>query len=194
MSTGLTRSILLPRRSPVLARPPATHRRAWALGLLWLATLSPSASSRAQARRFVCVPESALVLGPARVEEPSPAAISRLGAPLATRADTVDGADERFLVTRYQYPDFEITVSQASGRVAEIRALTDKVSTLLGIHLGMNRPEVESHFPAGALRKPSIRSGPDSLEGYSCVGHTVLLIFKGSRLSGLLLYGFLPKH
>ena len=163
-------------------------------GLLGLLTLLSPSGAQAQAHRFVCVPESGLVLGPARVEESGPAAISRLGPPLATREDTVDGADERFVVTRYRYSDFEITVSQTSGRVAEVRALTDKVSTPLGVHLGMDRADVAHHFPFGALRKPSIRSGPDSLQGYSCVGHTVVLTFTGSRLSGLMLYGFFPKH
>jgi len=165
-------------------------------GILWLAVLVLPADSRAQTSRFVCVPESTFSLGPARVGELGPSAVARLGTPLAVRADTIEGADQYFPVTRYRYADFEITVSQLNGRVAEVRALTNKLSTPLGLHLGRDRAAVEHRFPAGSLRKPSIRTGPDTLQAYACPGlaSTVDLTFTGNRLSGLLLHGFYPNN
>ncbi len=149
---------------------------------------------RAPTSKFACVPESTFALASVRVGEPADSAVARLGLAPTIRPDTVHGADLFFPVTRYAYSDFEITVSEATGRVAELRALTGNVRTPLGLHLGMTRREVESRFPAGALGEPIGDPHDNAVEAYACgslVASTVWLAFDSrGTLSDLVLHGF----
>jgi hypothetical protein len=82
-------------------------------------------------------------------------------------------------------------VSGASGKVAEIRALTSAVRTPFGLQLGMLRSEVARVLPAGAL--PNNRR---TVEVFACTGDrasTVELEFNASgHLARLVLNGYYP--
>ena len=168
--------------------------------VLWF-TLSlvswPSFADAQVGAPFDCVPDSTFALGPARIGEIGKAAITRLGVPLESHADTVQGADWEFPIIRYRYRDFELTVSEASGRVAEIRALTSKLHTPLGLFLGMPLAEVKLRFPVGALRDVSGKSGETSMEAYACrsrFASTIELVFDAhGKLSQLVVQGFYPN-
>jgi hypothetical protein len=164
------------------------------LAQTWAITRCTSEAITPPDTTFHCLPESAFALGPARIGEMGTAAIPRLGHPLTITHDTVEGADNLFPVIRYRYADFELTVSQSSGRVAEIRALTGELRTPLGFHLGMAREELERRSPARAFRTPIERSNENALEAYSCgssVASTTWLAFDSlGRLSELILQGF----
>lgn len=146
---------------------------------------------------FACVPDSTFALGSARIGEIGKAAIKRLGVPLEIHSDTVQGADYDFPITRYRYRDFELTVSEASGRIAEIRALTSTPHTPLGLFLGMQLAEVKLLFPTGVLRDVSGMSGEKSMEVYACRGRfasEVELVFDANdKLLHLIMHGFYPK-
>ena len=118
---------------------------------VWTLTSCTSAPITSPDTIFSCIPESTFVLGSARIGETGAEAMARLGSALTVRRDTVETGDHMFLVTRYRYRDFVLTVSEASGRVAEIEALTPAVGTPLGIRLGMSRSVLEEALPRRAL-------------------------------------------
>ncbi|MDP1857796.1 MAG: hypothetical protein Q8K82_03950 [Gemmatimonadaceae bacterium] len=162
------------------------------LGIAWPPGL------RAQgAGKPTCVPTAMFSLGAVRIGMRADSVLAQLGRPSETRRDTTEGADWVFPLVRYRYRDLEVTISQASGRVSEIKALTGTLATGTGVRLGMRRRDVERSMPGVRLRASTNDAGQKAYTAEACGGGRatdVWLVFdERAVLTQLQLVGFLPS-
>ncbi len=161
------------------------------LGIAWPSLSAPAESKSA------CVPIATFSLGSVRIGMRADSLLAQLGRPLETRRDTTAGEDWLFPLVRHRYRDLEVTISQASGRVSEIKALTSALTTGTGLRLGMSRHDVERSMPGVRLVASTNDAGQTAYTAEACAGGRatdIWLVFDArSVLTQLQLVGFLPS-